>query len=81
MYNQLLPGISLHEVNELASEWNTQENRVVTISAPFRKDVLVPSKEDLKAIFNRTFGEPLKPYTDNFSNAPLVENLRSPDVW
>jgi zinc protease len=78
MYNQLLPGISLHEVNELASEWNTQENRVVTISAPFRKDVLVPSKEDLKAIFNRTFGEPLKPYTDNFSNAPLVENLRSP---
>ena len=78
MYNQLMPGISLSEVNELASEWNTQENRVVTISAPSRKDVLVPSKEELKAIFNQTFGNPLKPYTDNFSNAPLVEKLRPP---
>ena len=37
--NQVLPGITLEEVNAQAKEWITNDNRVIAIMAPQTPDI------------------------------------------
>ena len=34
LYQELVPGIALEEINALASEWTSEKNRVITVEAP-----------------------------------------------
>ena len=77
MYNEFLPGITLNEVNSLASDWNAGSNRVVTIDAPDQKGVYIPSQKDLEEIFKSVDKKTLQPYNDNFTDEPLIEKLPS----
>ena len=78
MYSEFLPGITLNDVNGLANEWNAGQNRVVTIDAPDRKGVYVPSQKDLERVFDAIRSKEIEPYNDDFSDEPLVKNLPSP---
>jgi zinc protease len=73
LYEQLLPGIELEEVNRLAREWNTERNRVVMVSAPDRPDVTIPEESELLALFQAADREELAAYQDETSDAPLLE--------
>jgi zinc protease len=78
MYQQYIPGISLHEVNALANEWNSGHNRVILVNAPEKEGVAVPTEEELLTVFARVEEKEIEAYVEDVSDAPLVENLPPP---
>ncbi len=76
-YKNLLPGITLNEVNKLAGEWMTENNRVVAVGVPEKKDVPVPTKEDLAGVFKKVEESKIAAYEDNVENVPLVKKIPS----
>lgn len=74
----LLPTIRLEEVNRLASEWITEENRVVLVNAPEKEGVPVPSEERLAAVMEAVHTKEIEPYVDAVTDAPLVAEAPVP---
>ncbi len=73
-YKAFLPTITLDEVNELAGEWVTEENRVVVVTAPEIEGVKVPAEEELKALLVKVKNEEIEPYEDAVTDVPLIED-------
>jgi zinc protease len=69
---QFLPGVTLDEVNRLASLWITTRNRVVTASAPKREGLTLPTVADLAAVFTDVQHKKLTAYADTIGDVPLV---------
>ncbi len=53
LVQQLVPTITLAEVNKMASAWITDENRVIIAESPAKDSVKVPTAAELKAVFER----------------------------
>lgn len=77
LFKQFLPDITLEEVNRLADKRMTQDNRVVTISAPEKAGVKIPTKEEVLALFNKTAKGKDNPYIDKVNSKPLLPRLPS----
>lgn len=69
---ELLPTITLAEVNELAGKYITDENRVIAVSMPEKEGVKVPTEKDLLAVFEDAKKIAVTPYQDNVSTEPLI---------
>ena len=78
LYQELVPGIALEEVNALASEWTSEKNRVITVEAPEQEGIAVPSEQDLLAIFAQAAQQEIAPYADEVSDEPLVAQVPAP---
>ena len=78
LVRQLLPGITLAEVNAAARGWITDENRVVVVTAPEKAGVKTPTEAELLAVFARTASAPVVAYTENVSGDALVDRLPAP---
>jgi zinc protease len=72
---RMLPNISLHDVNAMASEWVTDSNRVLVAEMPQKPGVKVPSTGELLAIMNRAATAPVSAYTETLSSDALIANL------
>lgn len=72
------PGITLEEVNNLAHEWITPENRVVVITAPEKEEVELPSVEQVKQILDMVDKAELHPYEDALTAEALMEDIPEP---
>lgn len=80
-YKDLLPTISLKEVNALADKWIIDSNRVVIITAPQIDSIKMPTNEDVLALMDQVGQGKLKPYDDKVSDKPLIEgSLKSGTV-
>jgi zinc protease len=75
---QLLPAITLADVNALAGRWITDENRIILVQAPEKADVKVPTEPELLAVFDRASGATVTAYTEAVSDEPLIERLPNP---
>ncbi len=75
LVQQLLPGITLSDVNTLGSKWITDENRIILVQAPEKEGVKVPTESELLAIFGKVNQVALTAWTENLADAPLVEKL------
>lgn len=69
---QLFPGISVEEVNAVSKEWITDENVVITLSAPEKEGLQLPTKEQLLAVVAKVKQMELKAYEDKVINEPLL---------
>ncbi|MYI62789.1 MAG: insulinase family protein [Gemmatimonadetes bacterium] len=78
LYQELVPGIALEEINALASEWTSEKNRVITVEAPEQEGIAVPTEQDLLAIFAKAAQQEIAPYADEVSDEPLVAQVPSP---
>ncbi len=72
-YKQLLPSITLEEVNALANKWIIDENRVVIVTAPEIEGVEVPSEEAISGLLDEVETIEVEPYQDNVVDKPLIE--------
>jgi zinc protease len=72
LFKQFIPGISLQEVNRLASVLLTNDNRVVILSAPKKESVKVPTEAELLTVVNAASTRQTEPYIDKVSTTPLV---------
>ncbi len=78
LYRELLPGISLDEVNKVGSNWMTVRNRVTLVNLPLKKEIVVPTEDQLKAVFASAENKALEPYVDKVGNQTLVPNAPKP---
>ena len=70
---ELLPTITLADVNTLARRWITDENRVIIAQSPIKQGVAQPTKEGLLAAFDKASKTTLAAWTENVSSENLVE--------
>jgi zinc protease len=69
---ELVPGITLDEINALARTTFTETNRVAMVAAPEKADVTVPSAEQLLAVYGKARDATLTAYVDETTDAALV---------
>ncbi len=75
---QLLPAITLAEVNRLVAEMVAEENRVVFAIAPERADLVLPTEDELAAVYAAVAAGSLEPYVDQVVDEPLVAVVPEP---
>jgi zinc protease len=75
---QLVPTISLADVNKLASGWITDSNRVILAESPIKEGVKIPTRSDLLAVFQRAAKATVVAYTENVSDEPLIPKAPVP---
>lgn len=69
---QLVPTISLGDVNKLASKWISDSNRVILAESPIKEGVKIPTRSDLLAVFDRAAKTTVVAYTENVSTEALI---------
>jgi len=77
-YKEWLPTITLREINALAQVFIRKENSVVTVSAPEKSEVYVPSKDEIMKIWETTYSEKIPAYVDDFVEKPLLSKQLKP---
>ncbi len=77
-HQQLLPAVALVEVNRLAREWITENNRVILVDGPEKEGVAVPTEDELLAVFAAVESAGIEAYVDAATEAPLVPILPEP---
>jgi zinc protease len=75
---QVLPSVTLEEVNALGRRWITDQNRVIAVAAPEKPGLRVPPESQLLAVFRRVDGETVTAWTETVSEAPLVASPPAP---
>lgn len=78
MVNEMLPSISLEEVNATSASLTSPENRVVVYYAPEKEGVKVPSQEDILKILNETDAIEIGQYDDGLGDKPLMSEHPKP---
>ena len=73
-----LPTLTLEELNALAREWITEENRVILVSGPAGEGTELPTQNDLLAAFEAVRSKPLEPFVDQVLDEPLLAELPTP---
>lgn len=74
----LLPGITLDEVNRLASAYLSGTSRVITASGPSRDSAEMPNAKELTAIVDSVGRTSVAAYVDSVANQPLVAHAPTP---
>lgn len=72
-YNTFIPGITLEEVNALATEWIIPENRVMVVTAPEMEGMNVPAETDVLSILDQVEKSTIEAYKDVVIDKPLIE--------
>jgi zinc protease len=78
LVKELVPTITLTDVNKLASNWITDENRVIIAESPQKDSVKIPTRAELLAVFERAAKAPVKAYTENLSGEALLDRPPTP---
>lgn len=78
LIDRFLPEITLDEVNHLAREWITEENRVITVSAPEKEGLTLPSEAELLAVFEQVEAREIAAYVDQQRDEPLLAKVPRP---
>lgn len=71
LYQRLLPGITLAEVNSLIAQWIKPTGRAVVITAPEKEKKNLPAQAVVTAQLNKAIGK-LSKYTDKVSISPIL---------
>ena len=71
----LLPGIALEEVNALADQFITKENRVVIITGPDKEGVVQPTEEEVLAMLNAAGEMKVEPYAEENLGTAIMSTL------
>lgn len=70
---QYLSSVKLEEVNSLAKQWVTKDNMVVTLNAPDKADVKIPSAEEVNAVLGSVDVATIEPYREKILATTLMD--------
>jgi zinc protease len=73
IYKQYLPGITVEEINELPSQWISEENRVITITGPDKFSAPIPTEADVKNVLENVAVASVEPFVDDVIEGPLLD--------
>lgn len=72
---QVLPTITLAEVNAVAKRTTTPDNRAVIITGPARDDAKYPTRAEILLLLKEAETAKLTPYTEKVTTEPLIKDL------
>ena len=75
---EILPTITLDQVNSLVPVLMTTTNQVISISGPGGDDQPMPTLSEVKAVFDAIYSVELTPYEDETLDAPLLATIPQP---
>jgi zinc protease len=78
LHQRFVPEITLEEVDRIADEWLTEENRVVVVSGPEKDGLATPADADLLALVEAVEAAAVEPWSDDVASGPLVAAPPSP---
>jgi len=70
---QYLASVKLEEVNSLARQWNTRDNMVVTLNAPDKPNVKVPSIDEVNTVLGTVEVATIEPYKERTLASSLMD--------
>ncbi len=75
---EFVPSITLAEINALAKDYVKEDNRIVTISAPDKPAIVLPTKDAVIAKLNEIAKRDIPAYQDKEANKPLFTKQLEP---
>lgn len=72
---EILPLISIDEINALSVKWIKEHNRVVVITGPDKEEVILPIEDNVSAWLRAVETEVVEAYIDKVSDLPLMQEL------
>ena len=75
---ELLPTVTVRELDALAGRATGEGDRVVLVSAPEKEGVAVPTEAEIRALFAAVEAREVEPYDDAVSAEPLVADPPAP---
>jgi zinc protease len=72
-YKQVLPTITLEEVNALGKEWISPSNRVVLVTGPDKEGVTMPTETDITRILKEASLSRITAYEDKVSGSSFID--------
>lgn len=78
LYQELLPQITLEDINPLGKKWMSSNGRVVIVTGPEDEDNPLPTWTSLKALLQKVDNKKLEPYVDQVNDAPLMSETLHP---
>lgn len=73
---QYLATVKLEDVNKLAAQWITKDNMVVTLNAPDKADVKIPSAEEVSAVLYAVASAAIEPYKEKILATSLLDGSK-----
>ena len=73
MAKMLMPQLSADVINQAAKTYLTEENIIITVSAPEKESVIVPTKEQLLASLSKAESAELEAKEEEDFDVPLIE--------
>ncbi len=68
-----MPFIQLDQLNQIANELITEENRVLVCGSPRREGLSIPTEADFLNVMKSVADAQLEAYTEEVSDAPIVD--------
>ena len=78
LVQQMIPQISLDEVNDKAADLVASDNRVLYVTAPQKADAPLPTEADLAAVADDVLARAIDPYTEDFVATELMAEMPAP---
>jgi zinc protease len=72
LYRELVPQVTLADVDQVARSWRRVDDRVILLSAGERPGVELPSRAELAAVVEAAHEATLTAHADTLSDAPLL---------
>src|SRR5213078_3531607 len=73
---ELLPTITLDELNHLAKTWGGERGRVIALSGP--ASVKMPSEQEVRSIATQAASSTVEPWKDAGADKPLMAQKPAP---
>lgn len=78
LYQELIPKITVEEINSLTAGALQEDNRVITVSAVESEENRVPEEAQIRTILDEVAEMEIMPYEDRVVNRPLIEDDPAP---
>ena len=72
LVKKYIPIIKLEEINK-RSEWFTEENRVVIVTAPEKAEISLPNNKAVLGVFEEVSNEKITEYSETIQEGPLLD--------
>ncbi len=73
-----LPGAKLEEINQLATKWITDSNRVVIVTAPQKESVKMPTDKEIIQLVENASKANVSAYKDKITDSELLSQKPKP---
>ena len=75
LLSQILPALPVEAINQYVPELIRKDNIVITLTGPEKDGEVLPTKDELIALFNKANEVEVEPYKETVSNEPLIATL------